>query len=573
MARALFPKARHLSLSLGGSASAAAPKGASEEAEAVVIPLDEAEREPAPATPAGPQPSKPPKGGEQVGLPRALSVELAVPATPTEACADGKDQPLPIRCASSMRGRDHAAARATAAARLGEAVLLEGIDRWWRLGPDGAGYCDSCGHALVESLRESYGEHLLAFDALAGVRPGKDAPPVRERPYGGLREALRFDEAVDAIKDAALRARDEARSARQLELPVLGRADALSAVALASARHLDGLLFPLPSLDPSACLLALLAGRAALQQRPVIAVAPAAASAAQVAQLAALATACDVDLALAPGSPPEAEQALLAHRAFVSALRERLRPASPLADLVVLVSPRGEAITGGRHFATASMAAAAIARLHLQLDVALELPLPQRSPLLLAGVGALREDQAAAARRHVQDGGDVLQVGRCAVADDEGRSIEPLFAGVKAGLNRIGDGRVWAVAPDEDAAPDAQLEAQIARAARELLGRGRASLSLTGRGALLVRAYLDPERKLDVHFVNLDVRDAGPIAAQGLTLHLAGQIAGGGRAGYWFAPDREKGIDGERIALNPAGFGVSTVLPRIGASALLTVPR
>ena len=70
-----------------------------------------------------------------------------------------------------------------------------------------------------------------------------------------------------------------------------------------------------------------------------------------------------------------------------------------------------------------------------------------------------------------------------------------------------------------------------------------------------------------------DARRNGAVPAQGLTLHLSGQVAGAGRSGYWFAADREKGTEGERIALNPAGFGVSTVLPRIGASALLTIPR
>ena len=49
--------------------------------------------------------------------------------------------------------------------------------------------------------------------------------------------------------------------------------------------------------------------------------------------------------------------------------------------------------------------------------------------------------------------------------------------------------------------------------------------------------------------------------------------AGGGRTGYWFAPERKGGKDGERVALNPSGFSVSTVLQTVGAYALLAVPR
>jgi hypothetical protein len=56
-------------------------------------------------------------------------------------------------------------------------------------------------------------------------------------------------------------------------------------------------------------------------------------------------------------------------------------------------------------------------------------------------------------------------------------------------------------------------------------------------------------------------------------LIIAGQAAGGGRSGYWFAPERAGGKDGERIALNPSGFSVSTILPSVDAYALLAVPR
>jgi hypothetical protein len=56
-------------------------------------------------------------------------------------------------------------------------------------------------------------------------------------------------------------------------------------------------------------------------------------------------------------------------------------------------------------------------------------------------------------------------------------------------------------------------------------------------------------------------------------ISIAGQAAGGGRAGYWFAPERSGGKDGERITLNPSGFSVSTILPSIDAYSLLAIPR
>src|SRR5439155_23611235 len=105
---------------------------------------------------------------------------------------------------------------------------------------------------------------------------------------------------------------------RQLELPVLGRADRLSAAALLLGRHLDGLVFPLPSLDPMASLLPLLAARAALGQRPAVAVAPEQTTATQVHLLAALATACDVDLTLPPSAGREAVLALAEHRRYLA---------------------------------------------------------------------------------------------------------------------------------------------------------------------------------------------------------------------------------------------------------------
>ena len=381
---------------------------------------------------------------------------------------------------------------------------------------------------------------------------------------------MRLAEALEAAKRAVLKTRDEARRLRGIEMPVLGRVGTISALALELCRHLDGLIFDLPSLDPMEALLPLLAARAALGMRPAVAELPAGATVAQVGLFAALTAACDTDLLLPANATREARAALAAHRTFLALARERYRPTQPLADAEILLSARCDHWTSGAHQRAASACAVALVRAQLQPVVRLDLAGGTKAPLLiLAGAGALSESDAAAARRHVESGGDLLLLGKALPMDQEGRSGEPLFPEVKSGLDRVGEGRVYAL---DDGAPGA-IEALLSRALRELAGRGRAQISISGRGKIFSRAYLDPERKLDVHLVNLDLRGDALAPAQGVQMSIAGQAAGGGRSGYWFAPERDGGRDGERITLNPSGFSVSTILPIIDAYALLAVPR
>ena len=579
-----FPKVRHIALSTAERSAGA---------DAVLVPFEASQPEAAespqgapegalpaataaPALHAGAQgaataatgaPPPPPSAAPAIA--RVVTVDVARARDESEACR-GPDGALvtvdgrPVRCNNSAAGLEHAGGVAAWATHLGEAVLLDGLDRWYRRGPAGAGFCRSCELALVEALRESYGDHFEPFDPLGPMRA---QPESRAAPFAGAREALRFASTVEAAKRAALRARDEARRGRGVEIAVLGRVGTLTAAALALCRHLDGLVFDLPSLDPEEAVLPFLAVRAALGLRPAVGVLPAAATPEQVRLFAALALACDADVTLQSGASPEAQAALAAHRTFEDVVRERFRPSEPLLDLEVLVSPFAEH-WGGAHLETAAACAAALGRAHLLLGARLDLEEPPRAPvLLIAGCSALAGDDALRARRHVESGGDAIVVGRCATCDEEGRAGGPVFPEAKAGLERIGEGRVYAIGIDSDAPP--APEAEVVRAARELLGRGRSHLSLSGRARLFARAYLDPERKLDVHLVNLDA----PRPAQGVLLHIAGQAAGAGRTGYWFAPERAAGKDGERISLNPSGFSVSTVLPGISAGALLAVPR
>jgi len=543
-----FPRTRHVALFGSGQAAEAKAAGS----EAILVPTQAAQEQ------AADQP-----------LPRLVAVDVAEPMGDGDRCRALDGSPAPVRCASSLEGRKAAGDAAAKAALAGEAVLLSRLDRWYTLGPEGSGYCRSCELALMEHLREGYGDNVTAFDALEPLRTS--ALPFRERPFAGSKEAVRFAEAVLAGKGAVLRARDEARRARSMEIAVLGRVGLLSAAALELCQHLDGLIFELASLDPLAELLPLLAARAALGQRPAIAVPPLAATAAQVRLFAALAAACDCDLLLPDGAPAAAVAALAQHRAFLSLLRERYRPVAPLVDAEVLLSPFCDHWTQGGHQRAAASAVAALARAQLQPAVRLDFAAGARARLLvLAGCSSLQAADAAAARRHVESGGDALLLGPAAACDEEGRPGDPLFPEVKSGLDRVGEGRVYAL---DAALQPAQAEAQLSRALGELAGRGRAQVTLSGRGRLWARAYLDPERKLDVHLVNLDVREPGFAPAQGMQVQIAGQAAGGGRSGYWFSPEREGGKDGERITLNPSGFSVSTILPSIEAYALLAVPR
>jgi hypothetical protein len=581
-----FPRTRHVALSgleQGGEAKATG-------IEAILVPIRVAAQVTPPAGVPLPPPVEPGAPGvpEKGALPAAapvaaleagteapapqvrqvpwvIAADVGGPTGEADRCRALDGAPAEVRCASSLEGRDAAGALAARAALAGEAVLLEGLDRWYRLGPEGAGYCRSCELALVEHLREGYGDHLEPFDALEELR--SSTLPLRERPFARQKQALRLLESVEAAKRAILRARDEARRQRSVEIAVLGRVGTLSPLALELCRHLDGLVFDLPSLDPFAALLPLLAARAALGLRPAVAVLPGGTSAAQAQLFAGLATACDADLLLADDAPPQAREALAAHRAFLGLVRERYRPSVPLFDVEVLLSPRCDHWAAGGHERAAAAAVSALARAQLQPVVRLDLSGGTRARLLvLAGASALPAADAVAARRYVEAGGDLLMVGKCTPIDEEGRTGDPLFPEVKSGLERVGEGRVFAL--DEGA-----QDAALTRALRELSTRARPQVTISGRGRLFSRAYLDPERKLDVHFVNFDLQDAAFVPAQGVQVSIAGQAAGGGRSGYWFAPERSGGRDGERITLNPSGFSVSTILPSVGGYALLAVPR
>src|SRR5260370_10749813 len=279
---------------------------------------------------------------------------------------------------------------------------------------------------LMEHLRGGYGDNVGPCVPLEPLR--SSALPLRERPFAGQKEAVRFEESAAAAKRAVVRASDEARRKRSLEIGGLGGVGPLSAAALELCGHVDGLLFELASLDPMAEILPLLAARAALGQRPAVAVLPASATAAQVRLFAALAAACDCDVLLPEGASPQALEALAKHRSFMALVRERYRPVLPLVDVEVLLSPSCDHWTQGAHQRAAAMVVGALARAQLQPAVRLDLAGELRAPLLiLAGAAALSGTDAAAARRHVQARGDVLVLGPALPLGREGHARDPVL--------------------------------------------------------------------------------------------------------------------------------------------------
>src|SRR4051812_14274155 len=163
-----FPKARHLALCAAGQSEA---KCRAEEADAMVRPFELAEPE-APRGESGPPPGAlapataepalrtgaqgaapaatgaPPPAPVSPVFPRVIAVDVGRARDDHEVCraADGSEvvaDGRKVRCACSTAGREHAGNAAAWATHLGEAVLLDGLDRWYRLGPTGAGFCRS----------------------------------------------------------------------------------------------------------------------------------------------------------------------------------------------------------------------------------------------------------------------------------------------------------------------------------------------------------------------------------------------------------------------------------------------
>src|SRR5437016_4226489 len=127
MAREIsFPRSRHVALSAAEQIDDAQAKALG--IEALLWPGASAEEAAAPPVRL---------------LPRVVVVDISLHASDADRCVALDGSPAPVRCPSSLEGRQAAGDAAARAAQPGEAVLLSGLDRWYRMGPEGAGYCRS----------------------------------------------------------------------------------------------------------------------------------------------------------------------------------------------------------------------------------------------------------------------------------------------------------------------------------------------------------------------------------------------------------------------------------------------
>ncbi|HET6439381.1 MAG TPA: hypothetical protein VFG59_15030 [Anaeromyxobacter sp.] len=534
----------------------------------------ELEAEPLVAAPAVPLP---------VGILNRALADLPAGRAPSveEAChaADGSPSGLsgpPRACLSSARHRERVAqaAREALAAGFG-GIYLDRPDAPLALGLLGAGFCHDCLRAFDRLLAREYGEQFHPVDYLLLAREAlttsSGAVAFDALPFG--REFWRFrTEALDeALRCYVRGARDAGRG---LERPfqVVAQFEALGPAQFRAARHLDAALFPGPEI-PGTGIGHFRLVRAVLGRRPVAVAAPQIANpaspgaAASLARLAAVAATCGVEISGLEPSGPAGVQVGKVRRLARQLAQQAGRPpslAQPVAEACLLYSAESDLWTSGRHRLSVVRAGEALAALHLQSPVVTRVhDAPSPAALVLADAVALSPAEAKEVRRRLEGGTAVLCFGEPAQVDEGGRPAGPFLPGGKAGGVKVGSGTLAelpALFPAEGS-PSAPDPATLEKALTALLGRGRRAAGVSGRAPLLVVLHKTGDA-LDVHLVSL-----GPDRAQGVTLFLSSDIAGGVRRGRFISAD---GND-VRIPLNPSGYSLSTVLPSFAGYAVLSL--
>ncbi|HUM13400.1 MAG TPA: hypothetical protein VLT82_20800, partial [Myxococcaceae bacterium] len=508
-------------------------------------------------------------------LSRALA-DLPAGRAPSleEACraADGSPSGLsgpPRACLSSARHRERVARATREALSAGfGGVCLDRPDASLALGLLGAGFCPECQGAFGRHLSREYGEHFQPVDYLAVAREAvsvsSGALTFDQLPFG--RDFWRFrvgalDEAVRVYVRAA---RDAARG---LDRPfeVVAQFEALGPGQFRAARHLDGAIFPGPETAGTGFghfrLL-----RAVMGRRPVAIVPPGGPSPAPALlfRLGAVAATCGIEFS---GLEPTGAVLAPVRRLARQLARQAGRPpaqASPVAECCILYSSETDLWSNGRHRASVARAGEALASLHFQSPVVTRVhDVPPEAALVLADAVALPAQEANDVRRRLEAGMAVLSFGEPAQVDEFGRPFGSFLPGGKAGGVKVGNGTLAelpSLSP-EKGSPEAIEPAVLEKALSALLGRGRRAAGVSGRSPLLVVLQRTGEA-LDVHLVSL-----GPERAQGVTLFLGSQVAGGVRRGRFISSD---GTD-VRIPLNPSGYSLSTVLPSFEGYAVLSL--
>jgi hypothetical protein len=510
---------------------------------------------------------------------RALAdIPCAPAASPEEACraADGSPSGLsgpPRACLSSERHRARVAgaARAALAAGFG-GVFLDRPDAALALGLLGAGFCPECMAAFGRHLSREFGPHFQALDYLAMVREAvtvsSGAIGHTQLPFGRDFWRFRIEALDDALRAYVRGARDASRW-QPGAFEVVAQFEALGPGQVRAARHLDGAIFPGPEVAGIGIghfrLL-----RAVMKRRPV-AIAPPGGPAPTpphlLARLAAVGATCGVEISgLEPSGGAGAELAAVRRLARQVALEPGRAPAAgtPVAEACVLYSAEADLWTNGRHRLSVARAGEALAALHLQAPVVTRVQdAPPEAALVLADAVSLSSQEAKEIRRRLESGSSVLAFGEPGQVDESGRPAGAFLPGGKAGGVKVGSGTLAelpSLSP-EKGSPAPVEPGALEKALRALIGKGRRAAGVSGRSPLLVILQKSGEA-LDVHLVTL-----GPERAQGVTLFLGSQLAGGVRRGRFLSSDGSDVV----IRLNPSGYSLSTVLPSFRGYAVLSL--
>jgi hypothetical protein len=448
-------------------------------------------------------------------------------------------------------------------------VFLDRPDAPLALGLLGAGFCPHCLRDFGRHLSREYGEHFQPVDYLAlareAVSASSGALAFDQLPFGRDFWRFRTECLDDAVRGYARAARDAARAGGRA-FEVVAQFEALGPAQARAARHLDAALFPGPEgTGLGIGYFRLL--RAIMGRRPVAALVPgtpSALAAPQLARLAAAAASCGVELAgLEPGSLALAPVRQVA-RSLADEPGRIPAAAQPVSECCILYSTECDLWTGGRHRAAVVRAGEALAQLHLQCPVVTRIQdAPAGAALVLADAVALSAQEAKDVRRRLEGGSAVLAFGEPGQVDETGRAAGGFLPGGKAGGVKVGSGtfaELAALAPETGSPPPVEPGA-LEKAVSALLGRGRRAAGVSGRAQLLVVLHRT-QAAVDAHLVSL-----GPARAQGVTLFLGADVAGGVRRGRFVSSD---GSD-VRIPLNPSGYSLSTVLPSFQGYAVLSL--
>jgi hypothetical protein len=505
---------------------------------------------------------------------RALAdVPAGRAASPAEACraADGSiagGGGPPRACLSSPRQRARIAEGARAALQAGFAgICLDRPDAPLALGLLGAGFCPECQRDLGRHLSREYGEHFQPVDYLALARAAIAQAPgalsFEQLPFGRDFWQVRHEALPRAVGQYARDARDAARAAAR-PFEIVAQFESVGHAQLQAARHLDAAIFPAQPAPGTAGLGLARLLRAAMGRRPCAVAPPPDAATSALARAAAIAATCGIELS---GVEPSGQGREIAS---VRRLARRLQtnglsPAAgtPVAECAILYSGQADLWSRGRHRAAVERAAEALAALHVQAPVVLRVQdAPAEAALVLADAEALPSGEAKQARRRVEAGGALLAFGEPSAGGELGRAATHFLPSAKATGSRLGAGTVALLPPlaaDGVPAPDPAL---LEKALAALIGRGRRASSVAARVPLLVVLHRSAGGALLAHLVARDGE-----RAQGATLFLGVQLAGGARRARFVSADGED----VRIPMNPSGNSVSTVLPAFRGYAALSL--